>query len=156
MGDSAGGALTVGVCADAAFSSLKIPCLQLLLYPVADGTMSCRSLADFASAPMWSARNNRDMWRMYLDGQSPNEASPLRMPLPQPPTDAYIELAQWDCLHDEGAMLAERLKSCGAQVELHAVEGAPHGFDLMMHSAAATTCFEMRTAALCRAFYPHA
>ena len=152
MGDSAGGALTVGVCADAAANALKAPCLQLLLYPVADGTMSCPSLSRFEDAPMWSARNNAAMWRMYLDGREHTAASPLHMPLPTPPCDAFIELAQYDCLHDEGAALAERLKSLGGAVELHTISGAPHGYDMMWRGVTAKCCLDLRCAALSRAF----
>ena len=66
--------------------------------------------------------------------------------------DAYVETAEFDCLHDEGAAYARRLAIDGAQVELNQTEGTVHGFDMVMGSPLVQTCIARRVDALRRAF----
>ena len=42
---------------------------------------------------------------------------------------AYIEMAQFDALHDDGVLYAELLRDEGIDVELHETVGTMHGFD---------------------------
>lgn len=42
----------------------------------------------------------------------------------------YIETAEYDCLHDEGVALYERLNSAGVSCTIVQTEGTMHGFDV--------------------------
>ena len=44
---------------------------------------------------------------------------------------AYIETAEFDCLHDDGILYAEKLRETGAAVTLNETKGTMHGFDIM-------------------------
>ena len=46
----------------------------------------------------------------------------------------YIEIAEFDCLHDDGILFAEKLKSADIPVELHEVKGTCHGFEVALKS----------------------
>ena len=43
---------------------------------------------------------------------------------------AYIETAEFDCLHDDGILYAEKLREAGIDVILNETEGTMHGFDI--------------------------
>lgn len=148
MGDSAGGALTTYVVYDAEKAGLKAPKLQMLLYPVIDAACTTKSMEKFTDTPLWNAVNNREMWSMYLEGADVTEASPMQAKLPNhiPPT--YVEVAEFDCLRDEGIAYAERLKNAGALVELFETKGTPHGYDIASHSDVMKECMSKRLAAL--------
>ena len=45
----------------------------------------------------------------------------------QPKT--YIETAEFDCLHDEGIMYAQKLIDAGAEVVINETAGTYHGYD---------------------------
>lgn len=151
-GDSAGGALAAYVICDAEKAGLIAPCLQLLLYPVTDATMCTKSMQSGADTPLWCAKNNAIMWRMYLGGKKIEEASPMQMPLPKVVPDTYLETAELDCLHDEGIAYADRLRKHGVRVELHETYGTPHGYDIAQESVVVKQCMENRINALKRAF----
>ncbi len=42
---------------------------------------------------------------------------------------AYIEVAEFDCLHDDGVLYAKLLKDIGIPVKLFETKGTMHGFD---------------------------
>ena len=65
---------------------------------------------------------------------------------------AYVETAEFDCLHDEGARFAERLAAAGVSVQYNETKGTMHGFDAARKSAAAVKAVKERAAALRRAF----
>ncbi len=133
-GDSAGGALAASLCAGCGREGLEAPCLQLLVYPVTDGAMSTPSMERFRDTPLWNAKNNRLMWAYYCDGLDESQkrlASPLHAELSCPPPPAYIETAQFDCLHDEGLLYAQKLKDAGGDVVVNETEGTFHGYDIV-------------------------
>lgn len=74
------------------------------------------------------------MWPGYLTEEnachiayaSPMEAKSFSN-LPQ----AYIETAEFDCLHDEGIAYAEALLAEGIPVEVNETKGTMHGFDIV-------------------------
>lgn len=152
LGDSAGGALSVYAVYDAEKAGLKMPKLQMLLYPVADANCNTESMKKYTDTPLWNAKNNKVMWSMYLGNNDINEASPMHMPLCENIPDAYIETAEFDCLHDEGINYAEKLKAAGAKVELHQTKGTPHGYDIAGRSKVMKECMRHRIYALKKAF----
>ncbi|MCM1037944.1 MAG: alpha/beta hydrolase [Ruminococcus sp.] len=58
--------------------------------------------------------------------------------------DAYIEVAEFDCLRDEGIAFAQRLRSEGVPVELHEVKGACHGFETALASKIVENAMQRR------------
>lgn len=132
LGDSAGGNLAVGVTLLARDSELKMPCYQMLIYPATDRRLTTESMEKYVDTPVWDARLSHLMWELYLEGNeteylkyvSPmEEASFEKMP------EAYVEVAEFDAIRDEGLLYAERLKSEEIPVEVHEVKAAPHGYD---------------------------
>ncbi len=47
---------------------------------------------------------------------------------------AYIETAEFDCLHDDGILYAEKLREAGAEVTLNETKGTMHGFDVVQNA----------------------
>lgn len=60
--------------------------------------------------------------------------SPLEAPYLGGMPPAYIETAQYDCLHDEGVQYAQALESNGVPIELHEIKDAMHGYDIARNS----------------------
>ena len=153
LGDSAGGNLAVAVTMLAGDRGLSMPCCQLLLYPVLDRRMQTESMKLYTDTPVWDACLSKLMWDFYLkdfqtdtDGKqnfvsyiSPAEAEDISgMPY------TYIEVAEIDCLRDEGILFAKKLKEAGISVELHQVSGAVHGYDVVMGSKTVKKLMEQR------------
>ncbi len=151
-GDSAGGTLASYLCFDAEKLDLIPLCGQLLLYPVTDMKMNTFSMNKYTDTPLWNSKCNSAMWKMYFDGKGSTEASPMDAQLPKTIPPAYIETAEFDCLHDEGINYAKRLKSSGASIELYETKGTIHGYDIAVKSCIVKCCMEKRLAALRRFF----
>lgn len=137
-GDSAGGTLTAAVCLMARDRGAAVqPMLQLLIYPWLDGRNNSESCRRFTDTPLWNSALSKkvsplidpDPSRTPLSYRSPVEAE-THLGLPP----AYIEVAQFDCLHDDGVLYAQLLRECGIPAQLHEVEGAMHGFDTAWHA----------------------
>lgn len=47
---------------------------------------------------------------------------------------AYVETAQYDCLHDDGILYADLLQKSGIPVTLNQTEGTMHGFDIKQNA----------------------
>ena len=95
------------------------------------------------------------MWKLYLKSElgadrgyaSPIEAASLEG---LPPT--YIEVAEFDCLRDEGINFAEALQKSGVQVELIETIGTIHGFEIAESSEFVHQIIEKRIDILKTAF----
>ena len=148
-GDSAGGCLAAETVRAAAECGLR-PRFLLLVYPVLDARMQTRSMQEYTDTPMWNARLNAKMWQYYLQGRvyrSPAEWEDLSF---FPPT--YIEAARFDCLHDEAAAFAQRLRAQGVAVEYLDTEGTMHGYDIARRSPLTHEALRRRVGALRAAF----
>lgn len=135
-GDSAGAVLATYVVG-ADWKELPPPKGQMLLYPVLDAAQNTDSIRRYQDTPMWNSKNNAKMWNWYLDGTSPLEhqaASPMTAPLPSKIPPTYLETAEFDCLHDEGLLYAQRLKQYGGCVTLYETKGTIHGYDFCLNS----------------------
>lgn len=137
LGDSAGGNLAIGVSLLARDRNVQMPCYQLLIYPATDRRLQTESMKKYVDTPVWDARLSKLMWELYL---KENEAEYIKYVSPMeadslaglPP--AYVEVAEFDAIRDEGILYAKRLQKEGIPVELHEVKGAPHGYDNMQKS----------------------
>lgn len=135
-GDSAGGNLTATTCLllrDLARAGEKVPTpkLQVLVYPATDmrrGSESHRLLSDrflltkplidfFMANFLRSADDERD-WR----------ASPLLAPDHRDLPRAWVGVAGFDPLRDEGEQYAQKLKDAGVRVEVRYEPALVHGW----------------------------
>ena len=130
-GDSAGASIAALICCRWKEENVKMPCLQMLVYPVTDAGMETDSMKRFTDTPQWDSRSNERMWDYYCgkDPEKRDQASPLRCSLPQTIPRTYIETAEYDCLHDQGLAYAGKLRQAGAAVEINETEGTFHGYD---------------------------
>lgn len=77
-------------------------------------------------------------------GRSPALSFLPRSFLPKPP--AYIETAEFDCLHDDGILYAELLRNAGIDVTLNETKGTMHGFDIATKAPTTLSAMEQRIA----------
>ena len=147
-GDSAGGYLAAEAALQAQRQGVRKPCFAMLVYPVLDSRMNTASMKAFIDTPMWNARLNKKMWDYCRSpALSPSEEADVSG---FPP--AYIETAQFDCLHDEGAIFVARLKEQGVEVEYNSTAATMHGFDIAKNSPVTKEAIKRRIAALNAAF----
>ena len=146
-GDSAGGSLATAVTLMARDRNLTLPAALLLVYPATDRRMLTKSMQEYTDTPVWNARLNKMMWNAYLP-QVPTKHIEYASPIEAasfagfPPT--YIEVAQYDCLRDEGILLYERLFEEGILTELHKIPNSCHGFETMVNSKITRLCMKRR------------
>ena len=86
-------------------------------------------------APMTKADKSRLDYVYY----SPLEAENF---IGLPP--AYIETAEFDCLHDDGISYFEKLRSAGIDATLNETKGTMHGFDIMQKAPTTKRAMEER------------
>ena len=146
-GDSAGGNLATAVTLMARDKQLSLPAALLLIYPATDRRMNTKSMQEYTDTPVWNATLNKMMWDAYLSGKTPKHieyASPMEVAsfAGFPPT--YIEVAEYDCLHDDGVLLHARLQEEGIQSELHEIKNACHGYETVVNSTIMRTCMRQR------------
>lgn len=131
-GDSAGGTLAAAIVRKT--RDLKGPkiCYQMLNYPCLDKTMSTESMRIYTDTPVWNATMHRKLFDLmmpsldestlpYFDMVNQTDFEGL--------CDAYIEVEQYDCLHDQGVNYAHILKEQGYEVTLNDMKGTFHAFD---------------------------
>lgn len=146
-GDSAGGNLAIAVTLMARDRGIPLPSKVMLIYPTTDRRMLTDSMKKYTDTPVWDARLSKMMWDAYLGEQQPEHveyASPMEAPSLEAFPSAYMEVAEFDCLHDEGVAFFERLKEYGTDVELHEVKGACHGFENVFDSRITRQCMARR------------
>ncbi|MCR5800310.1 MAG: alpha/beta hydrolase [Lachnospiraceae bacterium] len=137
VGDSAGGNIAAALNLMLSDRGGKRPLGTILIYPAVDRRMRTESMRIYTEMPVWDGRCNRAFWKAYLKGKDPEpiryasimEAESLKVFTP-----TYMEVAQFDCLHDEGVEFAERLKGEGVPVEFHETKGACHGYETALES----------------------
>jgi len=137
-GDSAGGTLTVTTCMMARDRGAKVkPLFQLLVYPWLDGRNCSESYRRYTDTPMWNSTLSKKVGPIM----NPNPSdTPLayRSPVEAEKHDdlppAYVEVAEFDCLHDDGVLYAQLLKEAGIEVEFHEAKGTMHGFDTVFNA----------------------
>jgi acetyl esterase len=126
-GDSAGGNLAA-VAARHRPDALRA---QLLVYPALDAAMDTASYREFAEFELLTAETMAFCWRTYLGrgGRADDpDASPLRAASLRGLPPAYVAVAGFDVLRDEGVAYAEALRAAGVPVTLRRYEDMAHGF----------------------------
>ena len=136
-GDSAGGNLAAAVTLMARERSAALPVGVLMAYPVLDRRMNTESMRKFTDTPVFDANLARIFWDSYLRDSKTEHieyASPMESETLKGFPETYIEVAEFDCLHDDGIAFANRLEAEGIKVELHEVRKACHGFEVAFES----------------------
>lgn len=146
-GDSAGG--TIAAALTHMIRDRKGPacCYQMLIYPATDARENTDSMRKFKDTPLWNSKLNHKMWRYYLKNgvyHMRSYASPLESSTFKNLPPAYIEVAEFDCLRDEGKQYAKRLKDAGIPVCLNEPKGTIHGFEIRMKSKYTKSIIEKR------------
>ena len=146
-GDSAGGNIAGAVTAMLYDRGFPLPKGMMLIYPVLDRRMDTGSMNRFTDTPIWDSRCTKMLWDMYLDGQDADRAKYASIAEIDPAgrfPETYVEVAEYDCLHDEGIAFAERLRAEGIPVEVHEVKGTCHGYESALKSSIVGTCMSRR------------
>ena len=130
-GDSAGGNLAAVLCQQAAIGLAPMPVFQLLFFPVTDTSAKTRSYELFGDG--YFLTEAQMDW--YIDHYLPNvvdrldpRASPLLAEDLSGLPPAYVAVAGFDPLRDEGEAYAQRLQEAGVPVALHRHSGLVHAF----------------------------
>ena len=154
-GDSAGGTLSAAVCLMNRDRGNEVPIrFQLLVYPFLDMRNNSESAKKYTDTPMWNSVLSEKVKPLLMpDGQvnlsyiSPAESESLS---DLPP--AYIETAEFDCLHDDGILYGELLSREGTEVELFETKGTMHGYDIVLKAPMTLKAVKKRTDFMKRMF----
>lgn len=132
VGDSAGGNLAAKTSEYAAKKGYKIKC-QAFIYPVVDPYSETESKKTFTDTPMWNAALNEKMWFYYFGGKTASEVGYKKIlsdDFKISDCPSLVEVCEYDCLKDEGLILASYLLRRGVDVESYTIKKAMHGFDV--------------------------
>lgn len=154
-GDSAGGGISAAVTHMSRDRKGPKICFQMLMYPAVDSSMSTESMKKCTDTILWNSKANAKMWKEMKKSMSSNMlkyASPLSNPDFSGLCNGYVEVEEFDCLHDEGVLYAEKLISNGYEVELNDMKGTYHGFDEDAKTTLGRHMFELRSERLKAAF----
>lgn len=137
-GDSAGSTLSVGTCLMARDRNYPIKfAFQMLVYPFLDMRGNSESNKKYTDTPMWNSSLSDVIEPMTnVDKTQPSYVyySPVESKSFDGLPPAYVETAQYDCLHDDGILYADLLQKSGIPVTLNQTEGTMHGFDIKQNA----------------------
>lgn len=129
-GDSAGGNLASGVALRLRDEGKYSLAYQLLIYPANGLDFQAKSYQENATGYGLSSKSMIWFWEQYLNEQ--DKSNPYAVPHSSrnlsnlPPT--ILITAEYDVLHDDGALYAQRLEQAGNQVSYRDYPGHIHGF----------------------------
>ncbi len=147
-GDSAGGTLSAAVCLMNRDRGRNIPIrFQLLVYPFLDMRNNSPSAQKYTDTPMWNSVLSEKVKPLIMpDGEvNISYISPVESENFSDLPPAYIETAEFDCLHDDGILYTDLLKKEGIEVELFETKGTMHGYDIALKSPVALKAIKKRT-----------
>ena len=130
-GDSVGGYLAAVVSMMLKERDYIVPTGALMTYPVIDYRMKTESMIKFTDTPIWDSKRNKMFWNAYLKDVDKEEMKyvSLTEEVTKDFPKAYIETAEFDCLHDEGVEFAERLKEIGIPIDYYDIKNSCHGYE---------------------------
>jgi acetyl esterase len=133
-GDSAGATLATVLTLMAATADPQVaftPQAQLLFYPVTDASTARPSQREFAEGYLLESATMDWFYGHYLSDPAQRQdwrVSPLLAPLSNSIAPAYVNVAEYDPLFDEGVAYAHRLQQAGVAVTLRTEHGFTHDF----------------------------
>ncbi|MDD3123588.1 MAG: alpha/beta hydrolase [Candidatus Izemoplasmatales bacterium] len=136
-GDSAGGNLCAAMSLYLQDQKQPYPLYQMLLYPALDDGKESESRKKYTATPMLRTSMLVFIYKvLFKNGYQNLEkyAYPCLHPHieKQPPT--YIEILEFDPLHDDGIKYQEILLKTNTEVVLKDISGAVHGYDAMFQT----------------------
>lgn len=121
----------------------------LLPYPFLDARNNSDSCRRYTDTPMWNSSLSHRIGPMTkVDASAPDYVwySPVEAESFDGLPPAYIETAEFDCLHDDGILYAELLGKAGIEVTLNETKGTMHGFDIATKAPTTLEAMEQRIA----------
>ncbi len=147
-GDSAGSTLAVGVCMMARDRKHPVKfAFQMLPYPYLDARGNSESCKKYTDTPMWNSTLSDRIGPMVKADKSRSDYvyySPVEAESFEGLPPAYIETAEFDCLHDDGILYAEELRAVGIDVTLNETKGTMHGFDIAQNASITKAALDAR------------
>ncbi len=129
-GDSAGGNLAAALCLALRDAGEAQPKGQALLYPGLGGAADLPSRSECADAPLLSSNDLECYRALYLTHRD-QEKLPYAMPLMATEfsalAPAFVAVAQYDPLRDDGVCYHKALKNAGVPSEFYLGAGLVHG-----------------------------
>ncbi|MCR5078314.1 MAG: alpha/beta hydrolase [Bacilli bacterium] len=132
-GDSAGATIAVSSMLNAIHQNKDYrPLFQLLIYPWLDKRGDSESNRKYTDTPMWNSSLSAKSHKL-TDPKGLEYPTYINSPVENgdigllPP--AYIEVAEFDCLHDDGVLFHRLLKEKGVESTLYETKGTMHGYD---------------------------
>jgi acetyl esterase/lipase len=106
---------------------------------------------------LWDTASNTYGWTSYLGTapgapEVPAHAVPARTADPAGLPPAWIGVGSLDLFHDEDLAYALALRAAGVACDLEVIEGAFHGFDMVMKADVVRRFHASQVAALTAAF----
>lgn len=136
-GDSAGGTLSAAVCQMNRDRNTGIPIrFQLLIYPFLDLRNSSISARRYTNTPMWNSELSARVKPLIMPEKAENThyISPVEAKSFTNLPPAYIETAEFDCLHDDGVLYGELLSNAGVETVIYETKGTMHGYDIALNA----------------------
>lgn len=130
-GDSAGGTLSAATCIQAREAGLPQPILQLLIYPGTCGFGETPAYAQYAMGYRLTKPIIDWFFGNYLNStEDRNDVrfAPLYAASHADLAPAWIAIAQYDPLADDGRLYANKLNAAGTPATLEQYDGVIHGF----------------------------
>lgn len=130
-GDSAGGTLATGLAIAARDEQWHQPVCQVLLYPCTSTWQDTSSHQHFAQGYLLEEKTLQWMFGNYLRDEADRldwHFAPLRAENLKDLAPAFLILAEYDPLLEEGLMYAESLKAAGVNARIKIYAGMIHDF----------------------------
>ncbi len=129
-GDSAGGQIAAVLCQDLRTATQNRPAFQLLLYPITDLSTRRPSYAEFAQGFFLTPEMVQWSTEHYLGPHPVTDprVSPLLADDLTGLPPAYVAVAGFDVLRDEGEAYARNMAAAGVPVALRRHDQLIHGF----------------------------
>ena len=145
MGDSTGGNLVALTTILAKRNNMNLSKVNILLYPVLTKNLETESIKKYVDTPFCNSNDLVKYGKYYYDNKEYDiPKSPYDEKLFDGYPDTYIEIAEYDCLHDDGLLFFNKLKKMNINCELNEVKGAMHGYDFAINSTLVNNLIDKR------------
>lgn len=127
----------------------------MLIYPATDMSVSSDSAKRCVDSPGWNSTCSRNTFK-YIIPSLDDKTRPYFNLIEQKNfeglCDAYVEVEENDCLHDDGEKYAQLLKENGYDVYYNDMMGTFHGYDQNQDLQVSRDVMKLRCELLRKAF----